>query len=421
MIVFKFGGASVKSADAVKNIVEILRKYDQERIVVVVSAMGKTTNAIERIIDHYFAGKSNEMQQEVAQLKMDHLEVMKGLFQDEGHTVYTDVEELFSDMAGKLGKQPTLHYDFDYDQLIGFGELLSTTIISHFLNESGIPARWMDIRRSLKTDNTWREAKINWELSGKLVNSHFVFDSERILITQGFLGSTINDQTTSLGREGSDYTAAILAFLLKAESVTIWKDVPGVLNADPKYFDNTILLAELSYLDAIELAYFGTSVIHPKTIKPLQNRNINLHVKSFVDPDAPGTLVGNLSYSKLTPSFIFKMDQVLIRTSPVDFSFINENNLEEIFGILSKHGMKINLMQNSAISFKMIVNNDKRKLRAVVDDLEQNYKVAYQTGLELVTIRYFDQSTIDRVMINKELIMEQRGVQNIELLIRDLG
>jgi aspartate kinase len=279
----------------------------------------------------------------------------------------------------------------------------------------------MDIRRSLKTNNTWREARVDWELSNQLVNEHFTFQGERILITQGFLGSTINDQTTSLGREGSDYTAAILAYMLKADSVTIWKDVPGVLNADPKYFDDTILLEKLSYLDAIELAYFGTSVIHPKTIKPLQNKNINLHVKSFMDPDAPGTLVGNLSYNKLTPSFIFKMDQVLIRTSPLDFSFINENNLEEIFGIFSKHGLKINLMQNSAISFKMIVNNDKRKLRLVIDELEEKFKVAYQTGLELVTIRYFDQSTIDRVMINKELIMEQRGVQNIELLIRDLG
>jgi aspartate kinase len=279
----------------------------------------------------------------------------------------------------------------------------------------------MDIRRSLKTSNQWREAKVDWELSTELVNKHFVFNGQQILITQGFLGSTINDQTTSLGREGSDYTAAILAYMLKAENVTIWKDVPGVLNADPKYFDDTILLDRLSYLDAIELAYFGTSVIHPKTIKPLQNKNINLYVKSFLDPDAPGTVVGNLNYDKLTPSFIFKMDQVLIRTSPLDFSFINENNLEEIFGILSKHGMKINLMQNSAISFLMIVNNDKRKLRLVTDELEEKFKVAYQTGLELVTIRYFDQSTIDRVMINKELIMEQRGLHNIELLIRDLG
>ncbi len=421
MLVFKFGGASVKSAGAVKNIVEILQRYNQEKIVVVVSAMGKTTNSMERIIDHYTAGKGEELKQEYKGLKAYHLEVADGLFEDKGHKVFVEVEELFSDLADRLAKEPTLNYDYDYDQLICFGELLSTTIIGNYLNSSKVSTRWMDIRRSLKTNNTWREAKVDWELSSQLVNEHFVFNGERILITQGFLGSTINDQTTSLGREGSDYTAAILAYMLKAESVTIWKDVPGVLNADPKYFDDTILLEKLSYLDAIELAYFGTSVIHPKTIKPLQNKNINLHVKSFVDPDAPGTVVGNLSYSKLTPSFIFKMDQVLIRTSPLDFSFINEDNLKEIFGIFSKHGMKINLMQNSAISFKMIVNNDKRKLRLVTDELEEKYKVAYQTGLELVTIRYFDQSTIDRVMINKELILEQRGVQNIELLIRDLG
>ncbi|MDF1575011.1 MAG: aspartate kinase [Bacteroidales bacterium] len=421
MLVFKFGGASVKSAGAVRNMVEILRRYPGEEIVVVVSAMGKTTNAMERIIDLYTSGKSEQLKKEFGELKSFHLEVVRGLFENEEARVYAELEQLFENLAGRLAGEPTLNYDFDYDQLICYGELLSTTIIAHYLNLVKIPARWMDIRRSLKTDNTWREAKIDWELSNQLVNGQFVFTGERILITQGFLGSTINDQSTSLGREGSDYTAAILAYLLKADSVTIWKDVPGVLNADPKYFENTVLLKELSYLDAIELAYFGTSVIHPKTIKPLQNKNINLHVKSFLDPDAPGTLVGNLSYKRLTPSFIFKMDQVLIRISPLDFSFINEGNLEEIFGIFSKYGLKINLMQNSAISFKMIVNNDKRRLRLVIDELEEKFRVAYQTGLELVTIRYFDQSTIDRVMINKELILEQRGLQNIELLIRDLG
>ena len=400
---------------------EILKRYHDEEIVVVVSAMGKTTNALEGIIEHYANGNSEELNLEYQKLREYHLNVLSGLFEDTHHRAYTAVEELFDELGVRLAKDPTLNYDYDYDQLICYGELLSTTIIGHFLNSSELSTRWMDIRRSLKTSNNWREAKVDWELSTELVNKHFAFNGERILITQGFLGSTINDQTTSLGREGSDYTAAILAYMLKAKSVTIWKDVPGVLNADPKYFDDTILLEKLSYLDAIELAYFGTSVIHPKTIKPLQNKNINLHVKSFMNPDAPGTIVGNLSYDKLIPSFIFKMDQVLIRISPLDFSFINENNLEEIFGIMNKHGMKINLMQNSAISFKMIVNNDKRKLRLVTDELEEKYKVAYQTGLELVTIRYFDQSTIDRVMINKELIMEQRGLQNIELLIRDLG
>ena len=421
MIIFKFGGASVKSPDAVRNIVDILGRYNDEEIVVVVSAMGKTTNALERIIEHYTEGASEPLAKEFGDLKSYHMEVVSGLFASEQHPVYQAVDSLFQDMEKRLAKSPTLNYDYDYDQIICLGELLSTTIIHHFLNDSGIPCKWMDIRRSLKTDNTWREAKIDWELSTGLVNRDFTFNGERILITQGFLGSTINDQTTSLGREGSDYTAAVLAHMLRVDHVTIWKDVPGVLNADPKYFDDTVLLDKLSYLDAIELAYFGTSVIHPKTIKPLQNKNIDLYVKSFVDPDAPGTLVGNVSYHKLIPSFIFKMDQVLIRVSPLDFSFINENNLEEIFGILGKYGMKINLMQNSAISFKMIVNNDKRRLRAVIDKLEEKFKVAYQTGLELVTIRYFDQSTIDRVMINKELILEQRGIQNIELLIRDLG
>ncbi len=421
MLVFKFGGASVKSADAVRNIVSILKKYSDKSIVVVVSAMGKTTNALERIIEAYTTGDQEVVEKEFNFVKSYHEEINMGLFGEEPNDAHAAIACLLDQLKIRLQKDPTLNFDYDYDQLICYGELLSTTIISHFLNHSNLPARWLDIRRSLKSDSTWREARVDWELSTRLVNEHFKFKGEKILITQGFLASTINDQSTSLGREGSDYTAAILAYMLKAESVTIWKDVPGVLNADPKYFDDTVLLEKLSYLDAIELAYFGTSVIHPKTIKPLQNKHINLHVKSFLDPEAPGTLVGNLSYDKLTPSFIFKMDQVLIRTSPLDFSFINENNLEEIFGIFSKNGFKINLMQNSAISFKMIVNNDKRKLRTVIDELEKSYKVSYQTGLELVTIRYFDQSTIDRVMINKELILEQRGVHNVELLIRDLG
>ena len=422
MFVFKFGGASVKSAGAVRNIVEILGRYPDDRIVVVVSAMGKTTNALERVVDHFSAGNRDGVEKEMDQLKAYHFKILDGLFSDKDHPAFREVEGLFGELSGRLSREPTLNYDYDYDQIICYGELISTRLIGHYLNQSGVMTRWMDIRRSLKTDNSWREARVDWELSTRLVREHFTFsDGERILITQGFIASTINDQSTSLGREGSDYTAALLAFMLNAESVTIWKDVPGVLNADPKYFDDTVLLEKLSYLDAIELAYFGTSVIHPKTIKPLQNKNINLYVKSFVDPDAPGTLIGNIGYEKLTPSFIFKMDQVLIRTSPRDFSFISEDNLEEIFGILHAHGMRINLMQNSAVSFLMIVNNDRRKLRLVVDALEENYRVAYQTGLELVTIRYFDQSTIDRVMINKELILEQRGVQNIQLLVRDLG
>lgn len=420
MLVFKFGGASVKSADAVKNIVNILKGYKSE-IVIVVSAMGKTTNSLERIIENFVNRDEQRLKEEYTQLKNAHFEIIDGLFPNKGKKVFVEVNDLFDDLAERLNQEPTLNYDFDYDQIIGYGEILSTKIVAHYLNEAGLKAKWIDVRKSLKTDNTYREGRIDWALSSKLVNEKFVFNGEKFLVTQGFLGSTSSNMTTSLGREGSDYTAAILAHILKAESVTIWKDVPGVLNADPKYFDDTILLEKLSYLDAIELAYYGTSVIHPKTIKPLQNKNINLYVKSFVDPNAPGTLVGNFSYETLVPSFIFKMDQVLIRISPHDFSFIAEDNLEKIFGILHKHGLKINLQQTSAVSFQVVVNNDKRKLRLVVDELEESFKVSYETGLELVTIRYFDDATIKRVMINKALLIEQRGLQNIQLVVRDLG
>lgn len=420
MIVFKFGGASVKSADAVINIVNILKRYS-EKIVVVVSAMGKTTNALERIIENFYSKKEKATKEEFSKLREYHYSIIEGLIEDQGHEVYKDIGKVFEKLAERLATEPTLNYDFDYDQIIGFGEVLSTKIIAHYLKESGLKARWMDVRKAVKTDNNFREGRVDWELSTKLVKEQFDFQKDRILVTQGFLASTINNIYVSLGREGSDYTAAILAHILKAESVTIWKDVPGVLNADPKYFDDTVLIEKLSYLDAIELAYYGTSVIHPKTIKPLQNKNINLYVRSFVDPEAKGTLIGNLKYNKLLPSFIFKMDQVLIRISPHDFSFIDEENLNLIFGILHMNGLKINLQQNSAVSFQVCVNNDKRKLREVVDELEESFKVSYETGLELITIRYFDQGTIDRVMINKTLLLEQRGVQNIQLVVRDLG
>jgi aspartate kinase len=420
MLVFKFGGASVKSADAVKNIVKILKRYSEE-IVIVVSAMGKTTNALERIIESFVNKDEKKLKEEYAQLKGYHTEILEGLFPEKGNKAYVEVEEVFDELADRLTQEPTMNFDFDYDQLIGYGEVLSTKIIAHYLNSAGLKAKWEDVRRSLKTDSTFREGRVDWNLSTELVSKAFAFNGEQFIVTQGFLASNENNQTVSLGREGSDYTAAILAHMLKADSVTIWKDVPGVLNADPKYFDDTILLDKLSYLDAIELAYYGTSVIHPKTIKPLQNKNINLYVKSFVDPIAPGTLVGNLAYEKLAPSFIFKMEQVLIRISPHDFSFIAEDNLEIIYGILHKNALKINLQQTSAVSFQVVVNNDKRKLHPVIDELEEHFKVSYETGLELVTIRYFDDATIERVMINKTLLLEQRGVQNIQLVVRDLG
>ena len=421
MIVFKFGGASVKSAEAVRNVGEILKRYPENKIAIVVSAMGKTTNAMEVISDHYFHKRKKELIKAVEERKSYHREIVNELFPDGAHPFHKEFEELFESLQDKLDKTPTQNYDYDYDQIVPFGEMISTKIISAYLNHTGIDNQWIDIRHSLRSNNAFREARIDWPLSTQLTKRNFHFKDSRLYITQGFVASTVNDLTTTLGREGSDFTAAILAHILKAEHVTIWKDVPGVLNADPKWFDNTEKLEEISYQDAIELAYYGASVIHPKTIKPLQNKNIDLYIKSFINPDEEGTLVGNLEYDKLIPSFIFNMNQVLIRISPRDFSFIAEDNLETIYGYVYKHGVKINLMLNSAISFQICITNNKRRARNLIDDLEKDFKVAYETGLELITIRYFDQSTIDRVMINKELILEQTYKQNIQLVVRDKG
>ncbi len=421
MNVFKFGGASVKDAASVKNIINILRENNSTPTVVVVSAMGKTTNRLEGIIEKFVNKQKDALADDVKVLQKYHYSIMEGLFEDKGHPVWEDIANLFSELDRELAKEPSLNFDHDYDQIICFGELLSTKIIAHYLRSSGLKAEWKDVRYAVKTNNAYREARVNWEVTRELVKEHFKFGDSHILVTQGFLGSTPDNITTTLGREGSDYTAAILAHVLKAEKVVIWKDVPGVLNADPKWFDDTVLLPELSYFDAIELAYYGASVIHPKTIKPLQNKNINLYVKSFKNPQAEGTVINNVKYDKLVPSFIFKMDQVLIRLSPHDYSFVAEDHLQTIFGILSENRVKINLMQNSALKFLICVNNDKRKLPKVIDLLEKDFKVSYETGLELITIRYFDQSTIDRVMINKELILEHRDKKNIQLIVRDLG
>lgn len=420
MLVFKFGGASVKDADAVRNVAGILKEHDGN-IVVVISAMGKTTNNLESIIERYVHKDMPGLASEVEVLKRYHYQIIDALFNNKQLAVYADIEKLFADLNRLLEKEPSLNFDHDYDQIIGFGELLSTKIVAHHLQSEGLKAEWKDVRFSIKTNNAYREARVNWEITREMVKKHFQFGKNRLLITQGFLGSTLDNITTSLGREGSDYTGAVLAHVLKADKLVIWKDVPGVLNADPKWFDDTVLLPELSYLDAIELAYYGASVIHPKTIKPLQNKNINLYVKSFKNPKAAGTVISNVDYDKLVPSFIFKMDQVLIRISPEDFSFIAEDHLQTIFGILSVNRVKINLMQNSALKFVICINNDKRKLPQIIEQLEAEFKVSYETGLELITIRYFDESTIERVMINKDLLLEHRDKKNIQLIVRDRG
>jgi aspartate kinase len=418
MLVFKFGGASVKTSGGILNLAHIVESY-KEPLVIVVSAFGKSTNNLEKLHDLSFKGESFDT--EFSALKEYHLTILKELFQQEKHAVFTEINQEFDLLKSVLLKEDKGTYDQQYDQIVSFGEVLSTKIVSAFLNERGTNNKWVDIRKCLKTDSTWREGIVDWEMSGRLVKENFNLKKEKIHITQGFLGFEDAGLTTTLGREGSDYTAAILAHILEAEKVVIWKDVPGVLNADPKYFDNTVRLGQLSYLDAIELAYYGASVIHPKTIKPLQNKGIKLHVKSFVYPGDPGTIIGDVQYESLIPSFIFKMDQVLIHISPRDFSFIAEASLTEIFEAFARYGIRINLMQNSAISFMALVNNRMERIQELATELEKTFSVSYEEGLELITIRYYDTATIDRVMINKQLVLEQKNKRTIQLVVKDLG
>jgi aspartate kinase len=420
MKVFKFGGASVKDAASVENIATILRRYSDD-LVVVISAMGKTTNAFERVLNAWLLGNNTMVSDEIKTIQDYHLQIAHTLIQVKDHALFDELDNIFTGVEKKLKMKPAGSYNQEYDQLVSLGEILSTIIVSNYLNHIGITNQWADARQFLKTDSTFREGRVDWDITDKLIRQHFDFSNTHLYITQGFIGSTLNNLTTTLGREGSDYTAAILAYGLSAESVTVWKDVPGVLNADPKWFSDTIRLERISYLDAIELTYYGTSVIHPKTIQPLKNKGIRLYVKSFLHPADPGTVIGEDDYEKLIPSFIFKMDQVLLHVHPVDFSFIAEDNLEKIFRCFAGYGLKINLMQNSAVSFDVCVNNDLSRIPLVLNELEKQFKVTSTPGLELITIRYYDDATIARVLVNKDLLLTQRTKSIIQMVVRDLG
>lgn len=425
MRVFKFGGASVKNPNAVRNVKRVLELFPQEDLVVVISAMGKTTNKLEWLVNAHVHNKGllRETMQELVDF---HNEILWDLFPDRGHEVYVQMNEYFYQIEEILEDVPGDHYDFIYDQIVSYGEVISTTIVSAFLNDFGIENNWLDARKLIRTDNTYREGRVNWEKTASKINQAILpnlnTSKRTVFITQGFIGHTPEGLTTTLGREGSDYTAGIFAYCLEAQDVTIWKDVPGMLNADPKWFDDTVKLDKISYHEAIELSYFGASVIHPKTIKPLQNKEIPLYVKSFVQPEESGTVIqASMENDALVPSFIFKMSQVLISISPKDFSFIVEHNLSEIFEIFHRHGVKINLMQNSAISFSVSVDGDERKVPRLIEELAQTYHIKYNEGLELVTIRHYDQATIERVTMNKELLVVQKSRHTSRMVMRDLG
>jgi aspartate kinase len=423
MKVFKFGGASVKNADAVKNITKILKGFTGEHLVIVISAMGKTTNALEKVAEAFYfkTGDANDL---IAEVKNYHLEIVKQLFPDKHHVIYDEINNVFVEIDWLLEEEPAKSYDFVYDQIVSAGELLSTKIICRYLNETGLNSMWVDARDMIKTDNTYREAKVDWTLAENLVSEKIngIFKSGiSFVISQGFIGSTSENYTTTLGREGSDYSAAIFAFCLNADGVYIWKDVPGVLNADPKYFKDAQKLERMSYHDAIELAYFGASVIHPKTIKPLENKNISLYVKSFMNPELAGTVIGkDLETKPLIPSFIFKDNQMLLSISAKDFSFIAEENLSDIFGLFAKLSIKMNLMQNSAISFSVCIDNEVMKVPSLLEELRKDYKVLYNENLQLYTVRHYYPSTIEMLTTGKQVLLEQRSRHTAQFVARNV-
>jgi aspartate kinase len=422
MQIFKFGGASVKDAESIKNISSILRTLTAEPTVVVISAMGKTTNKLEALANAYFY-KEGDVQQLFNDVKTIHFSILDELFPNKKVTVYNDLENVFVELLWALEEEPAFTYDFHYDQIVSQGEVLSTKIISAYLNEVGINNKWLDVRGIIQTNNTYREGQVDYNLSQTLVESELMplLKTSNFIITQGFIGGTSENYTTTLGREGSDYTAALLAYFTNAKQVVIWKDVPGVLNADPKYFKNTKKIDELSYHDAIELTYFGISVIHPKTIKPLQNKNIPLFVKSFISPNESGTVIKNGDKRNQIPSYIFKTNQILLSIQPKDFSFIAEENLSAIFNLFSKHQVRIHMMQNSAISFSVCTDNEKHKIENLINDLQIQFKILYNEPVQLMTIRNYNNDIIAKLSEDKLILIEQRSRNTHQMVMKELN
>ena len=421
MKVFKFGGASVKDSAAVRNVASILAKYRGEKLIVVVSAMGKSTNKLEEIVAAEQEKNVGRFTALVNELYDFHIAILRELFTEKHFKIYNEIEGIFEQIRERFHKPFPENYSFEYDQIVSLGEVISSKIISAYLFEQGFSSGWADSRELVRTNNQYQEGKVDWEKTEELVKSKLItqFSTTDIVITQGFVGHTPEGFTTTLGREGSDYSAGIYAYCSDAESVTIWKDVPGMLNADPKYFSDTVKLDQISFKEAIELSYYGASVIHPKTIKPLQNKGIPLFVKSFIHPDEPGTIIQeSTDQDNLVPSFIVKKDQVLFSIRPTDFSFIAEENLSDIFNRLAAAGLKINVMQNSALSFSILLDQKKANPELVKSIFGTHYKVWYNDELELVTIRHYDQKTIDLVTNGKTIILEQRTRQTIRLILQ---
>lgn len=403
----------MKDAEGVKNLIKVLKEVGSENRLIVVSAMGKTTNALEVVVKDYL--ETTRIPSSLEEVKAYHRNIMNELFPDVEAPVFFKTEALFTELENFLQHNKSTQYDFVYDQIVSYGELVSTTIVSEYLNYQNIDSTWLDARNFIKTDSTYRDAQVNWNKTQELIKVNI--DPNKLNVIQGFISSDPNNFTTTLGREGSDYSAAIMAYCLNAENVTIWKDVPGVLNADPRFFNNAELLNQISYEEAIELAFYGASVIHPKTLQPLQRKEIPLFVRSFINPSGEGTAVskGKTIFPEI-PCFIVKKDQVLISLSSLDFSFMVEENISEIFRLFHLYQMKVDLIQNSAISFRVCVDNKFNQLEKLIQHLKARFKVNYKTGVSLYTIRHFNTEAINSLEKDKNVLLKQLTQNTVQLV-----
>ncbi len=421
MKVFKFGGASVNSVERIKNLGKIVKQYRDEKLLIVISAMGKTTNALEKVAEAFFQGKKDEALQLFEQVKQQHLNVAKSLLVTEYFPCAVQLKNFFTEMEWLVHDKPVRDYDYYYDQVVCIGELLSTSLISFYLVEAGVANKWIDVRDIIRTDDNFRDATIDWEYTRSKAQAVIspLFDDSNIVLTQGFIGSTDENESTTLGREGSDYTAAIFANIMNAESVTIWKDVQSVMNADPKKFPDAQPISELNYNEVIEMAYYGAQVIHPKTIKPLQNKSIPLLVKCFLEPSLPGTIIHNKSLQKELPAIIvLKEHQAMLEMSSKDFSFVGEHHVGVLYHLFEKLKIKPNLTQNGAISFLCVLDDRPEKIEKLAIEASELFDVSVSKELSLLTIRHYNRQLFEKLTEGKKVLLRQQTNETIQALIQ---
>lgn len=421
MKVFKFGGASLETVERIKQVGNIIQSYPDDQLLVVISAMGKTTNELEKVVQNFFMRKREIASQLLFNVEEQHLKVAETLLGTREHPLFNQLQQFFTEVEWTLGEKPGRNFDYYYDQIVGLGELLSTAIVSAYFNFTGVTNVWLDVRDVFRTDDNFRDANIDWEVTARQVNEKVLplFNAGNLVITQGFIGSTDQNESVTLGREGSDFSAAVFANLLNADSLTIWKDVEGLKNADPKLFPDTVNIPEINFGEVIEMAYYGAQVIHPKTIKPLQNKQIPLFVKCFLDKSLPGTMIhGDVVNKKLPPIIVLKKNQVLISISSRDFSFITEDKISDIYEIFHDKKIKINLTQNGAITFSCCIDNNPEKIELLIKSLHEGFKIAYNEGLELLTVRHYENGILEKLTAGRTVLLEQRSEKTVQLVIK---